>query len=91
MGDCRRADELDDFVAVETAIEVFEQPLAGPQQDRNDGDVQLIDEAGLQVLLDRCTPRPRASHPAPSAAADACSRAASIPSVTKWKVVPPPW
>jgi hypothetical protein len=30
-----------------------EQPLAPAQQDRRDGDVQLVDQVGTQVLLDR--------------------------------------
>ena len=34
-------------------VNPLEQPLAAAQQDRGDGEVQLIDEAGAEILLDR--------------------------------------
>ena len=52
MRDRRRHDELDALVAVGDALEVVEEALATAEEDRHDRDVQLVDEAGAQVLLD---------------------------------------
>ena len=86
VGHGRRRDELGaDEVAADP---VAEQPLAGAEHGRDDGDVQLVEQPGPQVLPDgRRAPPSRTA--LPPAAANACSRADSMPSVTKTKVVPP--
>ena len=70
------------------AAEVVEQAGAPAEHEGHDGDLELVDQARRQVLLgdaraaaDRTSWSPATSF--------ACSSADSIPSVTKWNVVPP--
>jgi hypothetical protein len=65
-----------------------EQPLAAAEQDRRDVGAQLVDEAGPQVLVDRGRAAGDGDIPVAGAARARVS-AASMPSVTKVKVVPP--
>jgi hypothetical protein len=37
---------------VRAAVEVIEEPLTAAQQDRHDRQVQVVDQAGVEVLLD---------------------------------------
>ena len=86
MGDAGRLDRahlLDLKVA-----DVLEQPLAATEQDRDEVQLELVDQPGGKVLLDDAG-TPPSSTSRPSAACLACSRADSMPSVTKKKVVPP--
>ena len=53
MGGFFRRDELNAFVSQSARVYPLEQPLTRAQQDRRDGKVQLIDEAGAKILLDR--------------------------------------
>ncbi len=50
--DVRRARKLDDLVALRAAVEMVKEPLAFAEEDRHDGQVQIIDQPGAQVLLD---------------------------------------
>ena len=54
-----RAHLLDAVVARRVG-EILEEPFASPEHDWDDGEVQLVDEAGAQVLLDggRAAPEP---------------------------------
>lgn len=81
---------LDHAIAEPGEVQAFEQRLAPSEQDGRDRDVQLVDEAGLQVLADRGveTPPPILTSRSPTAAR-ARSSTAWMPSTTKWKVVPP--
>jgi hypothetical protein len=87
VGDARGLDRADLFEAG-TRGRLAEEPRAGAEQDRDDVDPHLIDEAGSDVLLDRLRAAADRDVLFPAAAV-ACSRADSIPSLTKWKVVPP--
>jgi hypothetical protein len=70
------------------APEVVEQPGATAEEDRGDMDLQFVDQPCLQVLLDD-TRAAGQGDVLPPAAFRAWSRADSMPSVTKLKVVPP--
>ena len=83
MRDGRRAGVLDRVEGGERSVEVVEQALTAAEQHRRDRDVQLVDEPGAKVLPDR---RGAAAEPY---VAKACSSADSMPSETKWNVVPP--
>jgi hypothetical protein len=58
--DGRRAHELDGFVARRSAVEMVEEALTAAQEDGDDRDVQFVDQAGAEVLLDggRATAEP---------------------------------
>jgi hypothetical protein len=86
VGDAGRLDRTH-LLDLEVA-DVLEQPLAVPEQDRDEVQLELIDQSGGKVLLDDAAPPP-SSTSRPSAACLACSRADSMPSVTKKKAVPP--
>ena len=60
-----------------------------PSSDRRDREVHLVDQPGAQVLADGRDAAAEADVLARAAASRARSSAASMPSVTKWKVVPP--
>src|SRR5690606_5690129 len=51
-----RTGELNTFVSERLRIDAFEQPLSTTEQDRCNGDVQLIDQAFAKILLDRVRP-----------------------------------
>ena len=53
VGHARRADQLDAVVACRAAIEVVKEALAGAKEDRDDRQVNLVDQPRPQVLLDR--------------------------------------
>lgn len=53
MSDGGGAGELGALVAVGAAVEVVEGAFAPAQQDRDDHEVQVVDQAGPQALLDR--------------------------------------
>ena len=89
MRDRRRGGELDAPPAVEGRPEVAEQPLAGAEQHGDDRHVELVEQSGPEVLAARWRPRRRGGRARSPAEARARSSAASMPSVTKWKVVPP--
>ena len=63
-------------------VKVVKQMLAAPEQDGRDREMHLIDEPGAQILANG---RDAAAEPHILA----FRRAASMPSVTKWKTVPP--
>src|SRR5262245_35026156 len=56
VGSLIRRSELDAFVSRGPKVYPLEQPLALSQQHRRNGDVQLVNEARTQVLLDRIRP-----------------------------------
>ena len=62
--------------------------LACAEQHRTDGEMQLVDQAGAQVLPNRRHAAADA-HVAPAAAAVAWRSAEWMPSVTKRNSVPP--
>jgi hypothetical protein len=68
--------------------DVVEEPFAAAEEHRRDGEVQLVEQARREVLPHRRGPATQSTS-APPAAACARSRAAPMPSVTKWKLVPP--
>jgi hypothetical protein len=43
---------LDVLVALRRVTEVVEQPLTGTEEDRDDGDDEVVDQAGGEVQLD---------------------------------------
>jgi hypothetical protein len=49
----RRARKLDNLGALRAAVEMVNEPLAFAEEDRHDGQVQIIDQPDAQVLLDR--------------------------------------
>lgn len=49
MGGFLRRNELNAFVSHSPQVNAFEQSLTPAQQDRRDGDVQLIDEARTKI------------------------------------------
>ena len=53
MGHARRADDLRALVPVGRRADILEQALPAAQQDGHDGDVEVVDETGAEVLLDR--------------------------------------
>jgi hypothetical protein len=67
----------------------FEESFASGKQDQRHSGVHLVDQAFAKVLLNDVYAPPRRTS-LPSAASRACARAAAMPLVTKWKVVPPP-
>ncbi|MEU5339431.1 hypothetical protein AB0H18_01015 [Streptomyces sp. NPDC020766] len=75
MGDAGRLDGTDLFEAHIRVAAAVEETGAATEQHRNDAQFELVQQSRGQVL--------------PSAAFFACSSADSIPSVTKWNVVPP--
>ena len=48
-----RPDHLDVPVADRSTVQTVKQTLAAPEEDGHDRHVQLVDETGAQVLLDR--------------------------------------
>ena len=68
--------------------DAVEDPCAGAERERRDVQAELVEQSGGEVLVDR---RGAAgdSDVAVAGTALACSSAASMPSVTKWNVVPP--
>lgn len=60
MGDGARVDELHAFVERRAATEVLEEALAAAEQGGHDRQVQLVDEARPEVLLDGGGARPPA-------------------------------
>ena len=84
--DGRRGDDLDRLEA--RVADAHEQPLARAEDDGHDVEVQLVEQARRQVLVTALAP-PAIETSLSPAAARACSSADSIPSVTKWNVVPP--
>ena len=66
-----------------------EDPQAVADRERDDVEPQLVDQLGAQCGVER-RHASRDRHVAVAAAARACATADSMPSVTKWKVVPPP-
>src|SRR6202046_5178752 len=52
MGSFLRRNELSAFVSQSAHVNPLEQPLSPAQQDRRDGEVQLIDETRTKILLD---------------------------------------
>jgi len=50
MGGFLRRNELNTFVSQTAHVNPLEQSLSPAQQDRRDGDVQLIDEARAKVF-----------------------------------------
>jgi hypothetical protein len=86
--DRRRADELGAPVALGDAVEVVEESLAAAQEDGDDRHVHLVDQAARRYCCTVDAPPPTLTS-APSAASKARPSAASMPSSTKWNVVPP--
>src|SRR5207237_7789380 len=41
------------FITQGTCIDVLQEMLAGPEQDRSDREMQLVDQAGAQILPNR--------------------------------------
>ena len=70
-------------------VDAGEQMLAGAEQDRPEREVQLVDQAGAQVLPDRRDAAAEADVACRRPLPCARSSAAWMPSVTKWNVVPP--
>src|SRR3954452_8220815 len=66
------------------AGEVVEESNSGAKKNRRDVDVDLVEEAGIQALLDVSAPWTATDFPA--AAPLAWLTALSIPSVTNWTV-----
>ena len=67
-------------------VEVVEESDTGAEQDRGDVDVDLVEQAGVQVLRDGVGTVAPTDFPA--AAASAWLTALSMPSVTRWTVEP---
>src|SRR4051812_40525114 len=44
---------FDYFVSLGAAVEVVKEAFALAEQDRHDGQMEIVDESGAQVLLDR--------------------------------------
>ena len=51
MGRSGRRDDLDRLEL--RVADVLQQPLPGPQDDRHDMEVELVEEASREVLIDR--------------------------------------
>ena len=58
VGGLLRPHELRAFVSQGAQVHPLEQSLSSAEQDRHDGDVQLIDQARTKILLDRAGPTP---------------------------------
>jgi hypothetical protein len=86
VGDARRLDRAD-LLEVEVA-DILKEPRAGTEQDRDQVQLELINQPGGQVLLDGAGASSQ-QHISATRGLLGCSSAASIPSVTKTKVVPP--
>src|SRR3954451_5320816 len=56
MGGLLRRDELSALVSQSAHVDALEQSLSRAQQDRRDREVQLIDEARTEILLDSVGP-----------------------------------
>ena len=84
MGDAGRFDRAD--LLQRQVADVIQQALSTTQQDRHDVQLHLVDEAGREVLPRDVRSTAELYVLAP-AASFAWSRADSIPSVTKLKVV----
>src|ERR1700730_6792560 len=54
------ADHLDVLIADRSTVQTVKQTLAAPEEDGHDRQVQLVDETGAQVLLDRRYAAPQA-------------------------------
>ena len=80
-----RADQLQ----LEAGGDSVEEPLAATEQDRSDVEDPSRRPGRRPGTGRRRRRRRRERRPCPRPRALACSRADSIPSVTKWKVVPP--
>ena len=52
MGRTFACDVLRAFIAQSTQIDVVQEMLAGPEQDRSDGEMHLVDQGGAQILPD---------------------------------------
>ena len=83
-----RRGALDDTKAQLAQVQAGEERFPLAQHDWRKGQVHLVDQPGPQILPGRVHPPPIFTSLSP-AAARACLSADSMPSVTKWKVVPP--
>jgi hypothetical protein len=86
VGHRRGGDDLDRLE--HRVADVVQQPLPRTEHDRHDVQVQLVQEPGGQDWPTVLAPPAIETSWSP-AAARAAARADSIPSVTKWNVVPP--
>jgi hypothetical protein len=84
----RRTHEFGNLVSGRHVIEPVEEPLPTPQQQRHVRQMHLVDQPGTQILLDRggAAAKPDVL---PARRFVRRSSADSMPSVTKWKTVPP--
>lgn len=88
MRGARRGNVLSAVIAELGQIDIGEKVLPGAEQDRGNGEVHFVDQPRAEILPDGCgSPPSRMS--LPLAASVARCSATSMPSVTKWKVVPP--
>jgi hypothetical protein len=86
---CRwRTNEFGNLVSGGHVIEPVEEPLPTPKQQRHVRQMHLVDQPGTQILLDRggAAAKPDVL---PARRFVRRSSADSMPSVTKWKTVPP--
>src|SRR5687767_10899968 len=89
MHRCRRCSVVADVIAERREIQAGQQVLARTEDDRGNREVHFVHEAPAQVLADGFDAAADANVSFEPAASFARHRAWSIPSVTKWKVVPP--
>lgn len=88
MCDRRRAEELHALIAIWAAVEMVEEPLAAAEEDGHDHQVQVVDQAGAEVLLHggSATSDPDVT----SVGGFERSRERRLDAVwTKWNTVPP--
>jgi hypothetical protein len=87
VGDAGRLDGPD-LLEPNIRVPRFEEASAVAEQQWNDVELELVQQPCCQVLA-AMLPPPHSMTSLPPAASLACSSADSIPSVTKWNVVPP--
>ena len=88
MGDAGRLDAPDLLELHLRVPEVVEETSTVAEQHRNDVELKFVQQSRCQVLPSDVGAAPSLTS-LPPAASFACSSADSIPSVTKWNVVPP--
>jgi hypothetical protein len=76
------------LIADGVTVAVVEESLAASEQDRHDGQLHLVDQASVEVLLDGGRPAAK-PHVHAVGRVDGSLEAASMPSLTQWSVVLP--
>ena len=69
-----RADPLDTLVVLRAQVNILKETFPAAEQQRDEHEVQIIDESGSQVLTDRCPPTARHDIPALRGLSRLCER-----------------